>query len=84
MHNGGAKRMMLPCVGFANKPFSAIFRHTSQARPFSPLPFLLSSITMASKRPLPRTELTQVLPTRVERPSRNCCPRAMEFSTTAK
>ncbi len=29
--NGGAKRMISPCVGFASKPFSANCKHTSQA-----------------------------------------------------
>lgn len=31
MHSGGAKRMMLPCVGLASNPFSAIFTQMSQA-----------------------------------------------------
>lgn len=30
-HNGGANRMISPCVGFANSPFSFNRRHTSHA-----------------------------------------------------
>lgn len=31
MISGGANRMISPCVGFANKPFSLSFRHMSNA-----------------------------------------------------
>lgn len=54
MLRGGAKRMMLPCVGFANRPSSASLMQTFQAMSGS----VLLSITKAFKRPLPRTTLT--------------------------
>lgn len=53
--NGGANRIMLTCVGFANSPRDLRTRHTSQAV----LSDLLSSITIAFKRPRPRTKLVQ-------------------------
>ncbi len=55
--NGGANRMMLPCVGFARSPFSISLRQMFQA-------VLLSSeslITMAFNKPLPRTLKTMEL-----------------------
>lgn len=49
---GGAKRMMLSCVGFAKIPRSLSPTHTSHAVTF---PRPAWSITTAFRRPLPRT-----------------------------
>ena len=55
MTRGGAKRIILPCVGFAINPFSFIFKHMSQ-------PVELSSeslITKAFKSPFPLIRFTR-------------------------
>ena len=49
---GGAKRIISPCVGFANKPFSANFKHTSHAETPS-----FSLIMMAFNNPFPLTKV---------------------------
>ena len=51
MTNGGAKRMMLPCVGFANSPFSFSAMQISHAVELSSV----SLITIAFSNPFPRT-----------------------------
>ena len=55
--SGGAKRIILPCVGFANKPWSLRRKHIFQA-------VLLSSVSLikiALSKPLPRTKFTILL-----------------------
>jgi len=49
--NGGAKRMMFPCVGLANRPLSLNLKHISQAVVLSSV----SLIKIAFKRPFPLT-----------------------------
>ena len=51
--NGGAKRMMFPCVGFANKPFSAKRTQIFQAVSLSSV----SLITTAFSNPFPLTKV---------------------------
>ena len=46
--------MISPCVGFANKPFSANFKHTSHAE----IPFF-SLILIAFNKPFPLTKVIQ-------------------------
>ena len=48
--SGGANLMIWSCVGFASKPFSAIFMHTSQA-----VLSFMGLITIALSNPLPLT-----------------------------
>src|SRR5690606_32390284 len=55
--NGGAKRMMLPCVGFASNPLSRSFKQMFQAVSLSGE----SLMTMAFKRPFPRTNFSMLL-----------------------
>ena len=77
---GGANRIIFPCVGFASNPLSFMARQTSQALPKSAYPSLGWSITIAFRKPLPRTFSIQVLPSNEERSYRNCLPRERELS----
>jgi hypothetical protein len=52
---GGAKRMILPCVGFANNPLSLSFIQISQAVELSSVSF----IKIAFNNHLPLTDLTK-------------------------
>ena len=57
MTKGGAKRIILPCVGFANNPLSISFKQIFQAVSLSSESF----ITMAFNNPLPRIFNTKLL-----------------------
>src|SRR5690625_6524634 len=75
--NGGAKRIILPCVGFANNPLSRSFKQIFHAVSLSGLSF----ITIAFNKPLPRISFTIVLDAIYSFiASRNRLPKTSAFS----